>query len=324
MSAAPSRSKMLWITWEKQLRNRSMSSALGAPLCEVFSSHGRIIRYMACISRTVVLLLRERPAIVICQNPSVVLTFFLLKIRHFLGFRVAIDAHYGGIEAYNGSNTFQRVLDHCNRSADLVIVTNKNHAERIRRLGGREFVCSDPLPDLSRYRFQGADVARKVFFICSFDVDEPYTEVFRAAEMLAPEGFRFYVSGNYRKGGISPADFAHVKLLGFVPEAEFYHHLFTSQVVIDLTDNENCLVCGAYEALEAGKPLVLSKKKALLEFFTGGTVFTENQATAIASAVRCAYADRSRLATECGQWVSLARAEMRERISNLGRILENL
>jgi hypothetical protein len=316
--------KIIWLTWEKQIRNRSMSEALGVPLFVILSARGRLVRYACCISRTVALLWRERPSVVVCQNPSRVLTLLLLGLRRSFGFKVAIDAHFGGVEAHNGSELLGRVLDYCNRTADLVIVTNEGHANHIRSLDGRVFVCPDPLPDLSEHRGQEEETLRKVFFICSFDVDEPTREVFRAAEVLFPERFRFFVSGNYRKAGIAPNDFPHVALLGFVPEPEFYKHLFSSQVVVDLTDNENCLVCGAYEALEAGKPLVLSRKRALQEYFDGGTIFTENRAADIAAAVRRAHAERSRLAKECRQWVSQARADMELRIASLRRVLEAL
>lgn len=315
---------IVWLTWEKQIRNHSVSSGLGVPLFEILSARGRIARYAFCIGRTLAILRCERPSVVICQNPSLVLSVLLLGLRRFLGFKVAIDAHFGGVEAYNGNETFQRVLDHCNRTADLVIVTNEDHGRHVRNLGGRTFVCPDPLPDLSAHRSQTGEIPGKVFFICSFDIDEPFREVFRAAEILIPEGLRFFVSGNYRKAGIALGDFPHVELLGFVPESDFYRHLFSSQVVVDLTDHDNCLVCGAYEALEAGKPLVLSSKKALRAFFTGGTVFTENRAEEIAAAVRRAHIERLGLKEESRRWASQTRAEMRHRLASLRSVLEEL
>ena len=316
--------KIIWITWENQIRNRSMTRELGVPLFVILSNRGRISRYASCIYRTVILLFQEKPSIIICQNPSIVLILLLLFLRSFFGFKIVIDAHYGGIDDWTGSDIFQRVLDFCNRTAELVIVTNESHAHRVRCLGGKVFVCPDPLPDLSAYSGHITEIPHKVLFICSFDVDEPYREVFRAAEILAPEEFCFFVSGNYRKVGITADEFPNVRLLGFVPESEFYDHLFSSQLVVDLTNNDNCLVCGAYEALEAGKPLVLSKKKALEEYFTGGTVFTENQAAEIAAAVRVAYAEKSRLVEEAGQWVIRAREEMKIRIAALKSDLEGV
>ena len=323
MSSAEGK-KIIWLTWERQIRNRSMSSGLGVPIFEILSVRGRLARYALCISRTLVLLCRERPSVVICQNPSLVLTLLLLGLRRIFGFKVGIDAHFGGVEAYGGIKIIQRILDYCNRVADLVIVTNEGHSRRVQDLGGKTFVCPDPLPDLSEYRGKTEEIPGKVFFICSFDIDEPFCEGFGAAEILFSEAFRFFLSGNYRKAGISPSDFPHVELLGFVSESEFYRHLFSSQVVIDLTDYDNCLVCGAYEAMEAGKPLVLSRKKALQDYFTGGTVFTTNRAKEIAAAVRKAHAERSGLADECRRWVCRERTEIKRRLTSLRNTLENL
>lgn len=318
------RGKTIWITWEKQLRNRSLAAALDVPLYEILSSRGRLTRYISCVARTAKVLWRERPSIVICQNPSLVLTLFLLGLRRPFGFKLVIDAHFGGVEAYNGSRTFQKVLDYCNRSADLVIVTNDAHARQIQLLGGKTFVSPDPLPDLSKYLGQAEEIPGKVFFICSFDIDEPFRQVFRAAEILLSDGFHFFASGNYYKGGIARDDFPHVHLLGFLPESEFYRHLLSSQVVVDLTDHENCLVCGAYEAMEAGKPLVLSRKKALQAYFTGGTVFTENRAEEIAAAVKKAHANQAELKEACLHWVLKEREGMKQRMVFLHHCLEEL
>lgn len=316
--------KIIWLTWEKQIRNRSMSKELAVPLFEVLTERSGYIRYMSCISRTLAILWSEKPNIVICQNPSIVLTILLLGLRGFFRFKVSIDAHFGGIDASNGSKASQQILDWCNRVADLVIVTNESHADQVRSLEGRAFVCPDPLPDLSAYNHLKKEFSKKVFLICSYDVDEPFKEVFKAAELLVSEGFRFFVSGNYRKARIFPDDHPWLKLLGFVSEEEFYKHLFSSQLVIDLTDNDNCLVCGAYEALAAGKPLILSRKNALQEYFTNGTIFTENQAMDIAVAVRAAYSERERLVEEGYQWVLRTRDKMREDIGNLNKLLQNL
>ena len=316
--------KILWVTWERQIRNHSMASALGANLYEITSDKGRFLRYISCVSKTFFLLWREKPTVVICQNPSIILTVLLLLLRKIFHFRVVIDAHFGGIDAGNGSNASQSLLDWCNRTANLVIVTNDNHASQVRALDGRAFICPDPLPDLSEYNKNQTEVPKKIFLICSYDIDEPFREVFKAAGILESEGFKLFASGNYRKVGIAPEQFSHVQLLGFVSIQEFYEHLFTAQLVIDLTDNDDCLVCGAYEALEAGKPLILSKKRALQEYFTGGTIFTENRSPEIVSALRNAYDDRRQLAEDSRLWVVQARKAMDERINTLKSILESL
>jgi glycosyltransferase involved in cell wall biosynthesis len=314
----------IWVTWERQPRNRSMAKGLGIPLFEIVSPHGRYRRYASCIRRTIALLWRCRPNIVVCQNPSMVLVSLLLLLRKMVDIKVVIDAHFGGIDAKYEKRAFQRVLDWCNRTADLVIVTNGNHASRIEHIGGRSFICPDPLPDLSRYVGVETERPKKVFLICSFDPDEPYVEVFKAATMLSGDGFRIFVSGNYRKGGVSPEEFPEVVFLGFVPDEQFYDHLFSSEIIIDLTDNDDCLVCGAYEALEAGKPLVLSKKDALQAYFPRGTVFTDNRAEDIATAIRAADNSKTQLAMESREWARVARQETNRRLEELGEIINEL
>jgi glycosyltransferase involved in cell wall biosynthesis len=315
--------KMIWVTWEKQLRNRSMSEILKIPLFEISSERTRSVRYTICIIRTVLLLLTEKPSVVICQCPSVVLVLLLLGLKQLVGFRVVVDAHYAGIISGVGNTFFQRILEYCNRSADLTIVTNENHAHRVRSLGGRAFVCPDPIPDLSQY-YSFVEKSQKILLICSYDPDEPFQEVFKAAKDLTNGGFRIAVSGKYKKAKILPDNYPYVQFLGFLPEKEFYRHLFSSQVIIDLTNNDDCLVCGAYEALSAGKPLILSKKETLLNYFTEGTVFTENNARDIAGAVRIAYAERKKLARASRLWVKRAKVEMNERITDLKKIIDSL
>jgi glycosyltransferase involved in cell wall biosynthesis len=318
-----SKNETLWITWERQIRNRSMARELDLPLFEVVSNDKRFIRYAKCIAQTLKILQREKPRVVVCQNPSLVLASLLLALRPVYGFNVGIDAHFGGIDAKLKGKFSQGLVDWCNRTADFVIVTNENHAMHVHKLGGKAFICPDPFPDLSKYREAVSEVQKKVFLICSYDKDEPFLEVFEAAKELSQEGFKLFISGNYKKAGVKPEDFSHVELLGYVPEDDFYRHLFSSQIVIDLTDNDDCLVCGAYEALEAGKPLVLSKKKALQEYFTGGTVFTENRADEIAAAVRLAYAGRVELSKQSTHWMSEARKNMEEIIGNLKIMLDS-
>ena len=315
---------IVWITWENQVRNRSMTARLGVPLRAILSNKGRASRYVHCARRTLEVLRTERPSIIICQNPSLVLTQLLLWLRRQFGFKLVIDAHFGGVQSYNGSRLLQAALDHCNRTADLVIVTNSAHADHVRRIGGRVFECPDPIPDLSKYSGTVVEVPRKCLFICSFDIDEPYREVFRAANKLWDDGFRVVVSGNYRKVDIEPSQYPKVRFLGFLPEPDFYRELFSAEIVIDLTDHENCLLCGAYEAMEAGKPLVLSRRRSLQEYFTGGTVFTENRAEEIASAVRDAHARRTRLAADCVKWKERSRLEMMDRLARLRVELQGL
>jgi hypothetical protein len=57
-------------------------------------------------------------------------------------------------------------------------------------------------------------------------------------------------------------------------------------------------VCGAYEAVALGKPLVTSDTVALRNYFRMGTVYTKHDPQSLAAAVTYALAHRERLAAE--------------------------
>jgi glycosyltransferase involved in cell wall biosynthesis len=87
--------------------------------------------------------------------------------------------------------------------------------------------------------------------------------------------------------------------------------------LLDLTTFQDCLVCGAYEAMTTGKPCVLSDTPALREYFTRGVVFTSHEPTAIARAVQDAYDKRQALHEEIATWRDTNQAHIATRIAAL-------
>lgn len=309
-----------WITWESQPRNRSMSRELGIPLHELSFSGPRLVRHLKSVVHTLRLLLRERPSVVFSSNPSLVLTYLLLACRTLGLFRLTIDAHYGGVVAVTGSRWIQYLLDLANRQADLVIVTNDAHAEQVRRLGGRAFVCPDPLPRLRPNTAKPPalrDVSRSVLFVCSYDWDEPYAAVFEAARTLGERGFRVFASGAYSRVGLTAEQVPEVTLLGYVDSATYEAYIQHVDVVLDLTTWQDCLVCGAYEAMAVGKPCVLSRTRSLTRLFTHGTVFTSHDPADIVAAVSDAYERREELSAQIAEWAQRHEADLHKRAAAL-------
>ena len=309
-----------WITWELQPRNRSMARELGVPLHELSFSGSRLARHLKSVVSTLRLLLRERPSVVFSSNPSLVLTYLLLVCRWLGAFRLTIDAHFGGVVAVTGNRFIQWVLDLANRQADTVIVTNEAHADHVRQVGGAPFICPDPLPSIRSSSTRPAalrDVKKSVLFVCSYDYDEPYQAVFEAARTLGEHGFRVFASGAYSRVGLSPENVSHVTLLGYVARAEYEAYIQHVDVVLDLTTWQDCLVCGAYEAMAVGKPCVLSRTRSLTALFTHGTVFTSHEPRDIAAAVCDAYDRREALSAEIAGWVDRHEADLRKRAATL-------
>ena len=280
------------------------------------------MRYLRNIPRTMATIQDRRPAVVIATNPSIVLGLLLLFLRRLYGFKLVSDAHYVGVRADNDSWLLQRVIDFHNARVDLVVVTNEGQARFLSTLGTPAYVCQDPLPDLpSAMQPRPTLGDRSALLICSFDPDEPYEAAFEAFSGLQEDGFTLFVSGNYRKAKTDLSRFPWVRLLGFLSTDEYYGYLRSTGVVLDLTTKEDCLVCGAYEALAAEKPLIVSRTVALSEYFGDAVVLTDNTPEAIRDSVRLAFAQRDELVERAKAWVASNHPYMDERIAGLRSLL---
>lgn len=313
---------VIWITWEKQIRNKSMAYNLDIELYEVIINANRLMRYPKSIIGTLRIIQSRSPKIVIAPNPSIVLGYFLLLIKKYFNFLLITDAHYGGVKAWNKIPFFQRFLDYYNVRTDLIVVTNNGHADFLRSKGGKVFICQDPLPSLPNAKeIKNINFEKSVFFICSFDCDEPFKEVFEAFNILKSKGFSFFVTGNYQKSNFDTNDYPNVNFLGFVPDAEFYGYLKQCSIVLDLTNWEDCLVCGAYEALKAGKIIVLSNTTALRNYFSPAAVLTDHTSKAIAENINFAYENRELIYQEIDNWVIQNTKYMKKNIENLKNLI---
>jgi glycosyltransferase involved in cell wall biosynthesis len=293
----------IWLTWENQRRNRTTSDAVDAQLFEFYYPQPAPVRHIRSALSTLALLLRERPRVVFAQNPSLVLAMLVTRYGKLTGTPVIIDAHNAGIRPFDGRSRWASALNRrVIRDASLTIVSNAALAQEVRRQGGRPAVLPDPLPHLPP-PVQAAPMtgAFNVLFVCTWAPDEPYLEVLAAAARLDPS-VRIYVTGNSKGrerafGALPP----NVELTGFVSEEQFVALLHAADLVMDLTTREDCLVCGAYEAVAVGKPLLLSGTEALRGYFHRGAVYTDNTAEDIARRIEEARSREAELITQVSE-----------------------
>jgi glycosyltransferase involved in cell wall biosynthesis len=308
----------IWLTWETQRRNRTLSDALNARLHELDYKLPRLRRWLKAGFHTFSILFSERPRVLFAQNPSLVLALLAVWYGRLSGRPTVIDAHNGGIYPYEGrqrrhQHILRRVMRalarHVIRQARVTIVTNSALAAYVESVGGRSAILPDPLPSFPSADTSQGDEQPTVLFICTWAADEPYLEVLRAAAKIDPR-IRIKITGKSkgRELALGQPLPPNVMLTGFVPEEEFVELLRSADVVMDLTTLEDCLVCGAYEAVGMGKPMVLSGSRALRAYFCKGGVFTNNTADSIGRAIEQAVAERAQLQAQ----VAELRAELKE------------
>lgn len=301
----------LWVTWENQLRNRTLSQNFNAELREVRprTDHG-LIRYLCCIRATVPLLVRWRRKRVVVQNPSLVLALLAIVMKPVLRYQLIMDAHNAGLWPMEGRFRFLNLIASLLlRASDYVIVSNRELADYVIAKRGRPLVIPDPLPmhlcqDLPATPAIPGSVESAqatVVFVCTWASDEPYEEVIQAAAYVPNASF--YITGNSRgkEQGIKCAISPNVCLVGYLVDSEYRDLVARADLIIDLTTRQSCLLCGAYEAVALEKPFVLTNTAALREYFSKGGVHVENNADSIAAGVKRVLGDLPRYLAEVKQ-----------------------
>lgn len=297
--------KRIWITWESQRRNKSLSKKLNAKYFEILTNKPWFIRYPVNLLKTLFIYRREQPHLIFVQNPSIVLALFSVLYGKFFNVPVVVDAHNAGVYPLEGASTcFNKIAIYIFRKASLTLVTNASLSEYVHENGGSAFVLPDPLPEFPvPKKITQNNSTYSVLFICTWAADEPYLEVIKSAQNL-DDSITIHITGKVREKELQKIQSLvarNINFTGFLPDEDYIALLYSSDIIIDLTTRENCLVCGAYEAVTSETPLILSDKRILREYFYKGVVFTDNNYIDISNNINYAINNHARLSQEIQQ-----------------------
>jgi glycosyltransferase involved in cell wall biosynthesis len=286
---------VLALTWFEHRRTRELCAGLAIELALVDTAYRGVRRYLLLSARTIALLERRRPEVLLVQSPSLILSVLSVVLRSVFGYRLVVDAHNEAVEPHENRQPWISWLSRwVIRRADLTIVTNRQLAQIVRRQGGKPFILPDriPAPVPGPARTLGAGF--NVVLIATFAKDEPLAAIFEAVRGAKLE---LFVTGNPRKLHAQVAARAppNVRFTGFLAEDDYWGLLRAADAVVDLTLKPDCLVCGAYEALAVGTPMLLSNNRASVELFGDSALFTDNTAQDIRRSFERLKSDRARL-----------------------------
>lgn len=297
--------KKVWITWEHHRRTVELSIALGISLKEFILAGRRTIKHPLLIFRTAGFLLTRRPDIVIIQCPSIVLGMLALGLKSILKYQLVSDCHNEAVIPSNYRCQWYQWMIRCiHRRSDMCIVTNEQLKKTVEKNGGKAMILPDNVPgwNLNNHEPDKRTDNNAIIFICTFSPDEPYREAFRAFRKVNPS-YKVFVTGNHKKAEPqSLKDLSeNVKLTGFLSEPDYIKLISEATVLMDLTLREDCLVCGAYEAVALGKPLITSDTKALRNYFYKGTVYSKPDARSLSDSINEAIMKRKELAQQMSE-----------------------
>jgi glycosyltransferase involved in cell wall biosynthesis len=290
--AASDMRRVAIISWETHRRTQELAKALDFPLYELCDRRSGLARYIALCYRTIKLLTRVRPDVLIVQNPSIVLAGLSELLRPLIRYELVVDAHNEAVRPYiNQTWPVPAIARWLLRRASITIVTNDALAKTVCDAGGRPHVLPDRLPEAPTAPLPPRDSPTpfSVLVIATYAPDEPIDQILEAAKELGTD-YQFHFTGNYLKLPESKRTQlpSNVALTGFLPEQQYWTLMRDCDVVLDLTLMEDCLVCGAYEALSLHKPMILSESTAARNLFGGACLLTKPNPESIAGAIRAA------------------------------------
>ena len=292
-----SQETIIWLAWERHRRTLELCNFLEIKPTLFASSLPRIIKHPYFFVKSFLLIQRKRPNALIVQNPSVLLTSLACLLHKSFGYKLVVDAHNAGLLPESRLlEKLQFIYKYFQREADITLVTNESLANMVRKNSGKPLNLPDKLPRPPQLKALKLRGKYNVVYICTFGLDEPYQEVVNAGKYISND-ITIYITGNYKKGPKNIIERAPQQILftGFLEEIDYWNLLYSADLVIDLTSRENCLVCGAYEAVSVGTPLILSDTKVLKEYFHKGAVFTSNRSNDIKQSIFLALRDINRL-----------------------------
>lgn len=282
MTPSASKKNIVWIAWERHRRTVEICDALHIKLKILESRQKRYIKHPLFTIATILMIIEQKPDILIIQNPSILLTLLSCLMKKIFKYKLVVDTHNAGLLP---ENDMVKVATKLNRFihglSDITIITNKYLSQYIS--GNADyFILPDKVPDKTdKYDRTSLAGARNVVCVCTYGDDEPYEEMIEAACGL-PKDVVSYFTGNSRKlcKDIKRVS-ENVVFTDYLTDGDYWSLLKSADLIIDLTTRDHCLVCGAYEATAVGVPLLLSETDALRETFSRGAVFTGNTAAEI-------------------------------------------
>lgn len=294
--------KMLFVAWiAYSRRSQLIADKFRMELCFIQSLKRYYfyapLRYVLQAIRTIATLIRERPLLVLVQNPPIFAAIVVYIYTKLWKAKYIIDSHTGALLApwWKWSLPIHAFLS---RRAVTTIVTNEHLKALVDSWGARSFILADIPTTFPQGKSFFLDGKFNIAVINSFSPDEPLEEVLEAAATL-PE-VQFYVTGDpiRAKRTLFRNQPDNVKFTGFLPSEEYFGLLRAVQAVMTLTTDNYTMQRGACEAVSLGRPIITSDWPILREYFDKGTIHVANSAQEIRGGVIRMQKERERLERE--------------------------
>ena len=322
------REKLVFLVWTVQTR-RSLTLAMSLEARLIFLNGARksfllkLLRYLQLTVKTLKVLKMERPDLVFVQNPPLYSLLPVFLYARWYHKKYIIDSHTRTfcVERIH-HRLFLQLHRYFSRFATVLLLHNEDLSPIGKSWRAPFFILEDRIPpfDLPPKR-NGEKKKPTLAVICSFSPDEPIREILEAAERL--EKVHFNLTGN-NENFINEWRLTHpsnITFTGFLEEGEYLRLLQESDAILVLTKRPFTLLCGAYEAVAVGRPLITSNLPLLKRHFQKGTIHVENTPEGIEGGIRRALSSLDRLSEEIIELKKEKEKEWKRRFEILQKVL---
>jgi glycosyltransferase involved in cell wall biosynthesis len=293
--------RLAYLAWGPVVgRSREIAHALGGE-ARCFYPLGIMrrplvpLRYAISAVQTVIYLLRARPRALIVTNPPIFAALVAYPYARLAKAPLILDSHPSSFRTHGPHSRVLPLHTWLARRSRRVLVTTDELAHQVLAWGGTPLVVHEAPPQRTIRPSPTRAGRPAVLILGSLSPDEAVDEVLGAAHLLPELDFAF--TGDTRRCpravlGSAPRN---VTFLGFLGTQEYAAALGRASVAVVLTTLlREAVPRSAYDAVYAGRPLVLSDSPVLRELFPFAVKVDNNQKS-IAGGVREALACRDEL-----------------------------
>jgi glycosyltransferase involved in cell wall biosynthesis len=297
--------KMIVIAWAERLDNAAdFAKRVDRPFYSVYYhmfSDSRLlvpVRYFLQTLKTWQILLAQRPTLIHVTNPPIFATLNVFLYCKLFGAQYLLCVHPPSLYSRKWGWTVP-MLRFFARHALINIIDQERFKALFESWKAEAVVLAKkPRSYVTSNIPPSTDGKYTITVVNTFAPDEPIEPILSAAKRLPDT--HFYVLGNLdlaNREMISNAP-ENVTFTGWLSHDLYWDQLNHSRAVMTLTTYPHSLLAGGTDGMAVGRPIILSRQPALIEYFNKGALFVENTPESLVDGIRQLQQEEDRLQKE--------------------------
>ncbi len=213
--------------------------------------------------KTIVIILKNHPDLVVIQNPPSIVPLVIILFSHIKKYKTVVDSHNG---AFEKPWTWIPFYKWSLKKADIVITHNNQIYERLKSDNGYRGINFKVLNSrLSEFKGVKKEIILSnpyMLVVSTFSDDEPIENILKGVMVYLnrnEENVTFIFTGNYNKKPALYDQYKNEKNIvfsGFVSNEQYKNLMINSYGVISLSTRDDVQQFALMETIGAGVPFI--------------------------------------------------------------------